>query len=310
MYVLRTERLDLRWFLEGDAAFVLELLNDPSWIANIGDRGVRTLEDARAFIRDRLTASYWQKGHGLWAIERREDQALVGMCGLLERDSLPAIDVGYALLPRSRGQGYAREAAKASLRYAREVLGERRVLAIVRPGNGPSFRVLESLGMERVGSHRMAPDDRELALFSTAPSEAEERGDARAEIDALVRRFFSAFSNRHALSKVASVPSMFLPDAVVSILKPSDVVERLGVPDFVSPRAALLHGGRLTDFAEEEVEARTEVVGALAQRSSRYRKAGQLDGARFEGAGNKLFQLVMTRRGWRIAALAWEDNRA
>lgn len=149
MQVLETERMTLRWFEESDAAFVLELLNDPAWIANIGERNVRTLDDARSYIAEKLVASYHQNGFGLWAMQRRSDDALLGMCGLLKRDNLPTLDVGYALAPAYRRQGYAKEAVLACLTYARDVLATPRVLAIVAPHNQPSIRLLESVGMVR-----------------------------------------------------------------------------------------------------------------------------------------------------------------
>jgi RimJ/RimL family protein N-acetyltransferase len=170
--VLETERLRLRWFAESDAAFIFELVNDPSWLANIGDRGVRTLDDARAFIADRLVRSYRLNGYGLWAIERRSDGELVGMCGLVNRAELPAIDLGFALLPRFWRHGYAREAAAATLDYARTALGQRRILAIVLPDNAPSLRVLASLGMTQIGTHRPPSESRDLALFAIGDADA------------------------------------------------------------------------------------------------------------------------------------------
>jgi RimJ/RimL family protein N-acetyltransferase len=310
MRALETDRLTLRWFAKRDAAFILELVNDPSWIANIGDRGIRTVDAARAWIAEKLVSSYWQKGHGLWAIERRDDGEPLGMCGLLERDSLPDVDVGYALAPRFRGNGYAREAASACLHYGRDVLGKRRILAIVSPSNAASIRVLESVGMVPDGIRVLPGEARETAVFVWGAGEAPCARDPKGEIDALVGRFFAAFSNRLGLAPVASIPSMFMPEAVVTVMRPEapSGVDVYGVRDFVLPRAALLHDGRLTDFEEEETASRTEIVGRLAHRSSRYRKAGTLDGVRFEGAGNKQLQLVETARGWKIAALAWEDQ--
>jgi RimJ/RimL family protein N-acetyltransferase len=303
----------MRWFRDEDAAFVRALVNEPSWIANISDPRVRTLDDARVWIAEKLVRSYWEKGHGLWAVERRSDGELLGMCGLIDRDSLPSIDVGYALVPRFWGHGYAREAAAAALAYARDVLGRGRVLAIVQPENRASIRVLASVGMIRTGSHRLEGEEIDLDLFAPAEGGATDAGradDPALAIDALVRRFFGAFSNRHGMARIASLPSMFLPEAVVTVVKPAAArgVEACGVRDFLLPRAALLLDGRLTDFEESEVTHRTEVVSALAYRSSRYRKAGILEGVPFEGAGSKHFQLVETRRGWRIAALAWEDD--
>lgn len=134
-----------------------------------------------------------------------------------------------------------------------------------------------------------------------------DRGDDGAEIDALVRRFFSAFCNRGVLPRVAELPSMFLPGAAITVVRPGAAAETWGVAGFVEPRAALLSEGRLLDFEEHEVDARTEVQGSLAWRVSRYQKAGVLDGAPYRGGGWKLFSLVRVESGWKIAALTWED---
>jgi ribosomal-protein-alanine N-acetyltransferase len=178
MNVLETERMILRWFEDRDAPFVLDLVNDPAWIANIGERNVRTLDDARQFIAEKLVASYRQNGHGLWAMDRRDDGALLGMCGLIKRDSLPHLDVGYALAPAFRGNGYAREAARACLEYGRDVLGHRRILAIVWPENRASIRVLESVGMKPEGVRLLGGDPRETAVFAWG----EREGDPAADI--------------------------------------------------------------------------------------------------------------------------------
>lgn len=146
--VLETERLRLRHFERRDAAFILELLNEPSWIANIGERNVHDLTQAETWIEEKLVAVYARLGFGFWAVERREDGALLGMCGLIKRDSLPEVDLGYAFVPRAWGLGYAREAAAACLRHAHEALGRQTLLAITGPENQPSQRVLASLGFK------------------------------------------------------------------------------------------------------------------------------------------------------------------
>jgi RimJ/RimL family protein N-acetyltransferase len=145
--ILHTERLILREFTEDDADFVLALLNDPGWQQHISDPGVRTPAQARDWIGSRLLASYLRHGYGLWAMVKRDDGALLGMCGFVRRDSLPEVDIGYALLPSVRGQGYVREAVHACLRHGQAVLGFRRVLAITGPDNLASQRVLENAGM-------------------------------------------------------------------------------------------------------------------------------------------------------------------
>ena len=306
MLILRTPRLRLRWFTPADASFVRRLLNDPGWIANIGDRGVRTRRQAAVWIHTRLMETYGRLGFGFWAVERIADDHLIGMCGLFKRDTLPEPDVGYALMPRYRGHGYAREAAGACLRYAREVLGLPEVWAITNPDNTASAAVLESIGLRDVGVHRLAGETRDSRVFR---SPVEPLGDDRAQIDALVRRFFAGFTNRgDAIATLAALPHYFAADAVVRVGDALGDVTATGVHGFIAPRAELLLGGRLREFEEHETAQHTEIAGPIAQRWLRYEKSGELDGRPFEGAGTKAMQLVRTRRGWKIAALAWSDD--
>lgn len=172
MRVLETERLVLRWLGLEDAAFILELLNEPGWKRFIGDRGVGSLEAARDYIERVPMASYRERGFGLYAVERKSDGLPVGMCGLIKRDGLDDVDVGFALLSRFEGQGYAREAAGATLAYARDVLGHERVVAITAEDNDRSARVLERIGMSYEGKIRLSPDGELLRLYGTTPDGA------------------------------------------------------------------------------------------------------------------------------------------
>src|SRR5688500_10735858 len=125
---LETPRLSLRRLEPDDAEFLVGLLNQPSFLANIGDRGVRNADDARRYLREGPMAMYGRFGFGLWLLSRRDDGAPIGMCGLLKRDTLPDVDVGYALLPQFWGQGYALEAVQATLRHAASKFGLKRVI--------------------------------------------------------------------------------------------------------------------------------------------------------------------------------------
>ncbi|APR78088.1 Acetyltransferase [Minicystis rosea] len=308
MHILHTDRLFLRWVSTNDAAFIRALLNEPSWIQNIGDRGVRTVEEAGAWIEARLVASYRRQGFGFWAIERRADGVPMGICGLTKRDGLPDIDIGYALLPAFWGSGYAVEAASATMGYARRVLGEGRILAITSPGNARSQKVLRVIGMHHLETRALLGDDDVVDVFTS--NDAPPRGDDRAQIDALATRFFALFTNRDgALPAVVALPHFFLPGAVITRVARDDLAV-LDVDGFMMPRAELLSNGRLVGFSEREIDARTDVSGRIATRWIRYRKAGTLDGAPFEAEGTKTMQLVRTDRGWKIAALAWEDAPA
>lgn len=147
MTILETERLLLRRFSPDDAPFILELLNDPSFLRFIGDKGVRTLEDAKGYILNGPMANYERFGFGLWLVELKATREPLGMCGLLKRNTLPDVDIGFAFLPRFWFQGYAREAAAAVRDYGRDVGGLRRLVAIIDPANKGSIRVLEKTGL-------------------------------------------------------------------------------------------------------------------------------------------------------------------
>jgi RimJ/RimL family protein N-acetyltransferase len=143
---IETERLRLVEFTPEDAEFVLRLLNEPSFLRYIGDRGVRSVEDARRYIADGPVAGYVRQGHGLMSVQRRSDGEAIGMCGVLKRDSLPDPDLGFSFLPAYWSQGYAFEAAGAVMRHARDTLGLRRIVAITTKDNEPSMRLLVKLG--------------------------------------------------------------------------------------------------------------------------------------------------------------------
>jgi RimJ/RimL family protein N-acetyltransferase len=164
---IQTERLRISPFTFADAAFILRLLNEPSFIENIADKGVRDLEGARAYLRDGPLASYQRHGFGLWRVDLAEDDMPIGMAGLLKRDYLEDIDIGYALLPEYWGSGYAFEASSAVLAYARQQLSARRVVAIVAEHNERSTRLLQKLGFESEGTVRMPGDSEDLLLLAS-----------------------------------------------------------------------------------------------------------------------------------------------
>ena len=162
-----TPRLRLRHVTEDDAPFILTLLNDPGWLRYIGDRGVRTLDDARRYIEQGPRRMYADHGFGLFLVERKHDGTALGLCGLIRRETLPDVDIGFALAERFRGQGYACEAAAATLRHAREVLKLTRVVAIAMPENVASTRLLERLGLRFERTIIFGPAAETLNYFGT-----------------------------------------------------------------------------------------------------------------------------------------------
>jgi [ribosomal protein S5]-alanine N-acetyltransferase len=163
---LVTARLSIRPFTLDDAAFIVELLNDADWLAHIGDRQVRTLDDARAYLRNGPLAAQAKHGFALWAVERRSDGTTLGMCGLVRRDGLDDVDLGYALLPAARGQGLASEAAAAVLAHGLGALGLARIVAITSIGNAASGRVLEAIGMRFERRLRVPGHDADSLLYA------------------------------------------------------------------------------------------------------------------------------------------------
>ncbi|MEO8349165.1 MAG: GNAT family N-acetyltransferase [Acidobacteriota bacterium] len=165
--VLETERLVLRRLTGEDAAFMLGLLNEPSWLRFIGDRGVRTLEEARSYIARGPVDMYERLGFGLYATTLKENEsAPIGICGLVKRDGLEDVDVGFAFLPEFWGKGYAYEAASAVMTYAKSVVGLKRIVAITSIDNESSARLLEKIGLRFEKMVRLSEEGEEVRLFA------------------------------------------------------------------------------------------------------------------------------------------------
>ncbi|MEO8460846.1 MAG: GNAT family N-acetyltransferase [Dokdonella sp.] len=145
--ILETERLSLRQLTPDDNAFVFELVTEPAWIRNIGDRGVSDLESATRYIVNGPMASYAKFGFGLYLVARKDGDIPVGICGLLKRETLDDVDIGFAFLQRHWGNGYAVESARAVMAHGRQTLALKRIVAITAPHNDASMRVLEKIGM-------------------------------------------------------------------------------------------------------------------------------------------------------------------
>ena len=167
MIVLETERLILRHLSIDDAEFILELLNEPSFLRYIGDKGVRTIDDARQYILNGPIKSYERHGFGLYLVELKEGGLPIGISGLVKRPALTDADVGFAFLPAYWSKGYAVESASAVMAYGREVLGLTRILAITSPDNEMSAKLLGKIGLRFERMVRLAEDEPEIKLFSS-----------------------------------------------------------------------------------------------------------------------------------------------
>ncbi|MEO8486624.1 MAG: GNAT family N-acetyltransferase [Betaproteobacteria bacterium] len=176
--VAETERLRLRRFDADDAAFFFELVNDPSWIRFIGKRDVKSLDAARLYLENGPIRMVERLGFGLNLVERNDTGEALGMCGLIKRDTLADVDIGFAFLPRHWGRGYALEAARATVEHGRSVLGIGRIVAILTHDNARSANLLGKLSFRSEGTVKMPPDGEELLLYAS---------DARGDDDPVAR---------------------------------------------------------------------------------------------------------------------------
>ena len=165
MRVLETQRLLLRYFRTDDAKFILQLLNEPAFKEHIGDKGAKTLDDAKLYLENGPIDSYERFGYGLNMVELKDSGEPIGMCGLVRRDNLEDADIGYAFLEQYWSRGYARESAEAVLSHARETLGLERIVAIVTPRNHSSIKLLENIGLSFERMIHLTDDEKELKYF-------------------------------------------------------------------------------------------------------------------------------------------------
>lgn len=166
MKILETDRLRLRRLALDDADFIFKLVNEPSWLRFIGDRNVRTQEDAQRYIINGPQASYERHGFGLYLTEQKASGAALGICGLLKRETLADADLGFAFLPEYWGNGYAFEAASAVLAQAKSAFGLRRIVALTSPDNHSSIKVLAKLGFKFERMLQMTEAAPEVKLFA------------------------------------------------------------------------------------------------------------------------------------------------
>ena len=164
-HILETKRLVLRELTVEDADFMLQLLNEPAYILFIGDRGVRTQDEARTYIEKNICPSYEKNGFGLYLVEMKDDATPLGICGLINRDDLPDIDIGYAFLEAYRGNGCATESAEAIMDFGRTVVGLKRIVGITAVNNQPSINVLEKVGLHFERLITRPGNDEEIMLF-------------------------------------------------------------------------------------------------------------------------------------------------
>jgi RimJ/RimL family protein N-acetyltransferase len=167
MIIIETERLILQEFITDDALFILKLVNCPTWLQFIGDRNVKTKEEAANYILNWAMHSYKKHGFGSYLVRLKIMEEPIGACGLFKREGLQDIDLGFALLPQYTGFGYALEAASAVLAYAKETLKLNRIVAITTGNNTNSINLLQKLNMHFEKLIKLPNEEKEFMLFAT-----------------------------------------------------------------------------------------------------------------------------------------------
>ena len=164
--VLQTPRLDIRRVTQADAPFIFRLLNDPAWLRFIGDKGVRTIDDARRYIVNGPIAMYQRTGFGLYLVALRESGVPIGLCGLIRREGLDDVDIGFAFLPEFHRHGYGHESAAAVMELGKTVFKLGRIVAITSPENLASIRLIERLGLRLERSVVLPGDGGQVSLYA------------------------------------------------------------------------------------------------------------------------------------------------
>ncbi|WP_199915441.1 GNAT family N-acetyltransferase [Aquimarina spinulae] len=301
--ILETERLSLREFSLEDSDFVLELVNSPKWLEFIGDRNVRTQAEAKGFLENNLIQSYKENGFGLWVIVLKETGTSIGMCGLVNRDTLEDIDIGFAMLPEHLGLGYGYEVANATMNYAKNTLHLDKIVGITNPNNIASIKLLNKIGLRFVKTIELSEKD--TVLFFSTPTDTKEEK----ELNKLTTRFFSLFTNAEGKTpNIEEIENIFISNGII-ISNTHGVPEIYDLNEFITPRKKMLSDGTLTDFRESEILHKTEIYGNVAQRFSFYEKSGKLNGVYFESRGMKTIQFIKVGLDWKMSSVAWSDEK-
>ncbi|WP_394674315.1 GNAT family N-acetyltransferase [uncultured Chryseobacterium sp.] len=288
-----TDRLILNELQANDHTFIFELVNSPGWLEFIGDRNIRTSEDAIAYI-EKITGSPHIK---YWTVKLKEGHQPAGIITLVKRDYLEHYDIGFAFLPQYTGAGYSSEATRSVLEVLPDEVLKDKILAITTGGNHRSVNLLEKLKFIYAG--RVESDGKTLLQYALSADEI--------RIGKIIRSFFNLFDNTLQEPDFRAVNEL-CTESVSIIRKTGQQTDLYGLESFIEPRKKILTDGTLQQFSEFETDGETRIIGNIAQHYSRYKKKGWLNGVYFEGSGHKFFHLVKSTDGWKIAHLIWEDD--
>ena len=287
-----TERLTLHELTLNDVNFIKELVNTPEWIKFIGDRNIHTQDEAKVYIEKLIE----NRNINYWIVRLKSQNISIGIITFLKRDYLEHYDIGFAFLPQYSKNGFAYEATIPVLNDAVNNHTHRQILATTIKENTNSIKLLEKLGFKY---EKQIENGKDLLLIYSV-------SDEKLFINQITNTFFNLFTNtKQRKIQLEKIFDICLNEAIF-IKKGNGKEEIFNIDSFISLRKKILTDGSLTEFEEYQVSEDTKIVGNLAQRFSKYRKKGYLNGNYFEEKGNKFFQYVKTVKGWKINSIIYE----
>lgn len=301
--ILETNRLSLREFDLNDSEFIINLVNAPNWLKFIGNKSIKTTEDAISYLENGPIKSYMENGFGLWLTQLKDSNVPIGMCGLINRETLENVDIGFAILPEYCGSGYGFEMANATMNYAKNSLGLEKIVAITDSSNIASINLLNKIGLYFEKTLKLSDTD-SVIVFSQLTNLKD-----RNEINKLTTTFFNLFTNTNGkVPNVKKIKDLFISDGMI-ISNTNGNPEIYNLEKFIIPREKVLTDGTLSDFLESEISHKTEIFGNVAHRFSLYEKSGKLNGIYFESKGVKTIQFIKVNEEWKMSSVAWSDEK-
>jgi RimJ/RimL family protein N-acetyltransferase len=289
-----TKRLELDKIALSDASFLRKLVNTADWLRYIGDKNVKTQEDAVEYTRKIIDSPQIE----YWVVRLKKEKTAIGIVTFIKRDYLEHHDIGFAFLSDYMNHGYANEASASILDDAIRNQKHKAILATTIKENKSSIKLLEKLGLRF--DKEIKNENGLLSVYSVSVD--------KLQINKLTKDFYSLFANtKQQILDLERIYSLCLPDTLI-IKKTSKKEEHFSIKTFIEPRKLILSDGTLTEFEEYEVFEETTVIGSIAQRFSKFYKSGYLNGAHFESKGNKLFQFIKSDSMWKISSVLWEDE--
>lgn len=300
--ILETQRLVLRELELTDTNFIIQLVNSPKWLKFIGDKNVRTEEEAKKYLENGPIKSYKENGFGLWLVQLKTSDTPIGMCGLIKRETLENVDIGFAMLPEYEKLGYGFEIANATMNYAKNVLRLNKIIGITDPANKSSIKLLNRIGLAFEKTKKLLDNDTVL-VFSPFDNVKDKN-----EMDILTARFFDVFTNtNHKVPDINKIKELCVPE-VMFINNTAGMPETCNVEQFIASREKMLRDGTLIDFSENEISHTIDIYGNIAQRFSLYQKSGKMNNVYFESKGMKSIQYLKINQQWKICSVTWSDE--